>query len=139
MLAENLMAKISQIPDCSNSIDINADWVFILRATISASNRHARVAKRKHEDWFDENDAEIKDTLREHNEHRETVTIINACITSSVQERGVIRLRLNCELCATCAGIQEHQAYADRHAETKEFYASLKAIYGPKHCMVVPV
>ena len=141
-LAENLTEKLSQIPDCSNSIDINADWA-ILRDTIStAAIDTLGVAKRKHQDWFDENDAEIKLILEKKQQlHRETLLPSSTHATHALYRNACHEAQAKLRTMRDKwwdARATETQAYADRH-ETKEFYASLKAIYGPKHSTVVPV
>ncbi|BHF82137.1 hypothetical protein SprV_0802527400 [Sparganum proliferum] len=90
-------------------------------------------ARRQHQDWFDENDAVISNLLAEKNRlHKAYIdhpTDDNK--TAFYRSRRLVQQRLReMQDAWTAHKAEEIQGYADRN-EWKNFFAGIKAVYGP--------
>ena len=118
------------------SDDLEAEWA-LFRDTIHASALETiGPTTRKHQDWFDENNDSIKQLLElKHQPHRALIndpTSISKKVAFNNIKRKVqqdLRQMQDVWLSAKADEIQSY-AYADRH-DSKNFYAALKAVYGP--------
>nr|VZI39962.1 unnamed protein product [Spirometra erinaceieuropaei] len=131
-----------QAPDKNLSVD---DWWFQLQDAIrSTALSVLRYACRKHQDWFEDNDADISILLAE--KHR----LHKACMNHRIdvkkatffRHRRIVQYRLR-EMQDTLSTrkTEEIQSHADRN-ELKNF-SSLKGIYGPQlrdqRCLSAPM
>ncbi len=142
LLAENITNALS-IQGSDNDIkDANEKWCTLRDAVHQAAYDTLGKPKRRHQDWFDENDSEIQQLLSVKNSlHHQT--ILPSCPQSVIAEykqtchdvQNKLRVMRDNWWNQKAAEIQGH---ADRH-ETKEFYSSLKEVYGPTHSMVAPL
>ena len=118
-----------------NQSNIEDEWVSFRDTTHQAALECLGPASRNHQDWFDENDADIQMLLNE--KHRLLRILQNdpsnkrkkaafTTIRSTVQSK----LRQMQDSWYSRKA-DEIQAYADKH-ETKRFYDALKAVYGPR-------
>nr|VZI49048.1 unnamed protein product [Spirometra erinaceieuropaei] len=88
---------------------------------------------RQHQDWFDDNDAVIRNMLAEkdrlHKAYVDQPTEDNKAVF--YRSRRYIQQRL-CEMqdASTARKAEELQGYADRN-EWKKFFSAIKAVYGP--------
>ncbi|BHF81620.1 hypothetical protein SprV_0802475300 [Sparganum proliferum] len=90
-------------------------------------------ARRQHQDWFDDNDAVISNLLTEKNRlHKAYVDHPNADKKAAFyRSRRHLQQRLReMQDAWTARKAEEIQGYADRN-EWKNFFAAIKAVYGP--------
>nr|VZI48604.1 unnamed protein product [Spirometra erinaceieuropaei] len=90
-------------------------------------------APRQHQDWFDDNDAAIRNLLAEKNRlHKAYVDHpTDATKAAFYRSRRQLQQRLRERQDAwTARKAEEIQSYADRN-EWKNFFSSIKAVYGP--------
>nr|VZI48828.1 unnamed protein product [Spirometra erinaceieuropaei] len=90
-------------------------------------------APRQHQDWFDDNDAAIKNLLAEKNRlHKAYVDHpTNANKAAFYRSRRQLQQRLReMQDAWTARKAEEIQGYADRN-EWKNFFSAIKAVYGP--------
>ena len=88
---------------------------------------------RQHQDWFDDNDAAISNLLSEKNRLRKVYVDHPSEATKAAyyQSRRLVQQRLREMQDAWMAQKgEEIQGYADRN-QWKNFFAALKAVYGP--------
>ena len=109
---------------------------------LTAAKNHLGKPRRKHEDWFDENDDNIHALLEQkHKTHRALLSgpktrvkvFLNKAARAEVQR--ALRKMKNQWWTSKAAEIQ---TYADSH-NYRELYGSINAIYGPRQSMVTPV
>nr|VZI04530.1 unnamed protein product [Spirometra erinaceieuropaei] len=90
-------------------------------------------APRQHQDWFDDNDAAIRNLLAEKNRlHKAYVDHpTDATKTAFYRSRRQLQQRLReMQDAWTARKAEEIQSYADRN-EWKNFFSAIKAVYGP--------
>lgn len=116
--------------------DVEADWTALKTVLHSTALESLGVPLRTHQDWFDENDAEIRVLLDE--KHRLHKAYLNDS-SSSLKKvaflniRRIVQQRLRVMQDAwLCAKAVEIQSYADSN-NTKCLYNALKQVYGPQH------
>ncbi|BHF85585.1 hypothetical protein SprV_1002875400 [Sparganum proliferum] len=90
-------------------------------------------ARRQHQDWFDDNDAAIRNLLAEknrlHKAYADHPTEDNKA--ASYRSRRQLQQRLReMQDAWTARKAEEIQGYSDR-SEWKKFFAAIKAVYGP--------
>ena len=115
---------------------IDRMWGATRDAIYKASFDSVGTTKRRHQDWFDENDQHIQNLLENKR------TLHQMTLTPNASEEDKSRYRDAChEVQAKLrvmkdewwdAKATEVQGFADRHEE-KEFYSALKEVYGPTH------
>ncbi|BHF60962.1 hypothetical protein SprV_0100393200 [Sparganum proliferum] len=124
----------------AEAVDVAAENVFVenrwcqLRDTIqSTALAVLGRARRQHQDWFDDNDVDISNLLAEKNRlHKAYVdhpTADNKVAFYRSRRHLQQRLR-EMQDAWTARKAEEIQGYADR-IEWKNFFAAIKAVYGP--------
>ena len=114
--------------------DVERDWESLKDLTYSCATNVIGPVVRRHKDWFDENDVEIKKLLAEKlKAHQNCVSDPNCNVKKSAFRS--IRGKVQCELRKMqdrwlSEKADEIQSYADKN-DSKNFYSALKAIYGP--------
>jgi len=109
---------------------------------MNAATASLNFSTKKHQDWFDSNNASIKQLLTEK----------NAAHAAKLQNPSSTVLHQKWKQLRSCAQKElrqaenkwwsdkanEIQSYADAN-ETQKFYDTIKAAYGPRHHSVHPV
>nr|VZI12368.1 unnamed protein product [Spirometra erinaceieuropaei] len=98
-------------------------------------------APREHQDWFDDNDAAIRNPLAEKNRlHKDYVDHpTDATKAAFYRSRRQLRQRLReMQDAWTARKAEEIQGYADRN-EWKNFFSAIKAVYGPPTKGIAPL
>nr|VZI32969.1 unnamed protein product [Spirometra erinaceieuropaei] len=98
-------------------------------------------ATRQHQDWFDDNDAAIRNLLAEKNRlHKAYVDHpTDATKAAFYRSRRQLQQRLReMQDVWTARKAEEIQGYADRN-EWKNFFSAIKAVYGPPTKGTVPI
>ena len=125
-----------------SSEDPEENWTVFQKVVHSSAVTTIGHPSRKHQDWFDENDEEIKLLLEEkhclHKAHQDD--------TSSVSKRAAYN-----NICKTVQNrlrdmqdswlskkAEEIQSFADRK-DMKKFHDALKTVYGPKRSGATPL
>ena len=132
-LAEELERNL-QSHDLDSDTDVETEWALI-RATIYATaSAVVGPSTRKHQDWFDENNSRIKALLEE--KRRLYRALLNDPSSSSkknafnsAKRTAQFELRRMQDEWFRQKAVAI-QAYADKK-DMKNFYSSLKAVYGP--------
>lgn len=139
-LIRDLNSKLTDLHFGNASIE--EEWAALRDLVYNASLDLLGPATRKHQDWFDENDEAIQELLQE--KHRLHLAFQNdptsmpkkkAFTNSRRKVQKVIRTLQDSWLSNKA---DEIQTYADRH-DSKRFYDSLKAVYGPPTSGTAPV
>ena len=114
--------------------DPESEWATFREIVYSAASEMVGANKRKHTDWFDENNKRIQSLLDEkHRLHRAHINNPS----STVKKVAVCNIKRNIQL--ELRRIQykwlnkksdEIQCFADRN-DLKNFYSTLKTVYGP--------
>ena len=135
-------AFINDISNQFSSEDPEENWTVFQKVVHSSAATTIGHPSSKHQDWFDENDEEIKLVLEEkrclHKAHQDD--------TSSVSPKAVFN-----NICKTVQNrlrdmqdswlskkAEEIQSFADRK-DMKKFHDALKTIYGPKSSGATPL
>nr|VZI08498.1 unnamed protein product [Spirometra erinaceieuropaei] len=121
------------IVDADKNASVEKRWCRLrdtVQSSVLAVPGHAR---RQHQDWFDDNDATIRNLLAEKNRlHKAYVdhpTDDNRA--AFYRSRRLLKQRLlEMQDVWTTRKAEEIQGYADRN-ERKEFFAAMKSVYGP--------
>nr|XP_014353239.1 PREDICTED: LOW QUALITY PROTEIN: uncharacterized protein LOC106706591 [Latimeria chalumnae] len=122
--------------------DIEADWNCFRDAVHNAALKVLGPTVHKHQDWFDENDDDIKRLLDE--KHRlHSLWIKDKSSTKKKQAYDNIRNQVQTELRIMCdtwwsKKADELQSYADQN-DMKNFYNIIKTVYGPQSSGSTPV
>ena len=97
---------------------------------------------RKKQDWFDENDEEIKEMLAEKNRPHIIYQLYQSSAakkTAFTNIRRTVQIRLRMmQNSWLAAKADEIQKYADTH-DSKRFYDALKEVYGPQSSSTSPL
>ncbi|KAI8506599.1 hypothetical protein Bbelb_160260 [Branchiostoma belcheri] len=142
-LENKVSDRINQLQEpTSPDRSVNERWGQVSSVVYAAAREVLGHPRRRHADWFDQNDTEIERLIAE----------VRACrqqsLTGRSTRRSTERLRdahsklqratrrmknewWNCKA-------EELQRYADAHM-TRAFYDGLKAVYGPRHSGSNPV
>ena len=132
-LTNAIDSKLSSLS--SISMDIESDWAAFRDSVYSAAKDEIGVARRKHRDWFDENNENIQCLLQEKHKHhkallndpkseRKKALYVNSRKTVQRELRQMQDVWYSKKA-------DEIQSYADSN-NMKDFYASLKSVYGPQ-------
>lgn len=126
------LSNINQ-PDI-NSID--SAWDTIVNNLSQAATDSLTLPAKKHQDWFDDNDLEIKSLLDDHRR-----LLQNPSVTSS--QRTSIQRALKQKIRSLkdtwwLERAHELQRWADTN-QTGKFYQSLQTVFGPRVKKVVPM
>ena len=110
------------------SASVEEEWASLRDLVYASSLEQLGAASRKHQDWFDENDEQIKSLLED--KHRLHLAHQNDPKSDAKKAAFIDKwLSDKCD---------EIQFYADRH-DTKRFYDALEAIYGPTSSGTSPI
>ena len=114
---------------------IEEKWTCFKDTVHQAALDQVGPATRKHQDWFDENDESIRALLDEKNRrllaHQSDPTSTSKK-DAFTQSRRTVQAKLReMQDSWLSSKAEEIQGYADRN-DTKRFYESLKAVYGPQ-------
>ena len=125
-----------------SSEDPEENWTVFQKVVHSSAATTIGHPSRKHQDWFDENDEEIKLLLEEkhclHKAHQDDISSVskkaaynNICKTVQNRLRDMQDSWLSKKA-------EEIQSFADRK-DMKKFHDALKTIYGPKSSDATPL
>ena len=121
---------------------VEEDWVVLRDKVHATAFQLLGPTTRKNQDWFDENDEEIKEMLAEGNRlHKiyqldQSSAAKKTCFTNI---RRTVQTRLRkMQDSWLAAKANEIQKYADTH-NSKHFYCALKAVYGPQSPSTSPL
>jgi exonuclease III len=141
-LSDNINNALTNLGPPNTDNDINKEWELLRDVVYKTSFDTLGAAKRKHQDWFDDNDEEIQHLLKKKQQLFEESLMPGASSdihTAYKEYRHEVQARLRSMRDKWWSDkADEVQGFADRH-EDKEFYASLKDVYGPRHSTTVPL
>ena len=127
----------SKLQDASpkEKADIEEQWAAFRDTVYSTALQHLGPATRKHQDWFDENDAQIQEMLSEkqklfraHQNDPKSQAKRDAYTSSKQKIQKKLREIQNAWYNNKAEEIQQ---YADSHS-SKRFYDAVKTVYGPQ-------
>ena len=124
-----------------SSEDPEENWTVFRNAVYSLAVDTLRHASRKYQDWFDENDEEIRSLLEEkHRSHKghqdDTSSVSKKAAYKNNSKTVQSRLRVIQDSWLSKKA-KEIQSYADRK-DMKKFNDALKTVYGPKRSGTIP-
>ena len=124
-----------------SSEDPEENWTVFQKDVNSSAATTIGHPSRKHQDWFDENDEEIKLLLAEkrclHKEHQnDTSSVSKKAAYNNICKTVQNRLR-DMQDSWLSEKAEEIQSFADRK-DRKKFHNALKTIYGPKSFGATP-
>ena len=142
-----MTAFINDIPNQLGAMNLSSEdpeenWTVFQKVVHSSAATTIGHPSRKHQDWFDENDEEIKLLLEEkhclHKAHQDDTSAVSKKaaynnICKAVQNR--LRDMQDSWLSKKA---EEIQSFADRK-DMKKFHDALKTIYGPKSSGATPL
>ena len=140
-LATNITAALLTKPE-KTSLTTTEDWDSLKNILLEATENTVGHSKRKHQDWFDDNNEPICSLIEE---KRKAHTLLLACPTSAERRDNFTRLRNLAQ-----SSIREMkdgwwrrkateiQAAADRN-DPKAFFEAIKLVYGPPHSRTLPL
>ena len=141
LLSVNIKTALERAP-IEEGTEIDRIWGATRDAAYKASFDSVGTTKRRHQEWFDENEKRIQSLLENKR------VLHQMTLTQNSTEDAKSRYRDAChEVQAKLrvmkdewwdAKATEVQGVADRHEE-KEFYTALKEVYGPIHSATVPL
>lgn len=120
--------------DVTTSTGVENKWRSFKEAVYDVSKEHLGTVTKRHEDWFDENSAELHELIEIRNQARTSLlsrnTRSNKAKFKAANKKltGICRERKNEWWLAKAA---ELQVLADTN-DIKGFYQSMKAIWGPR-------
>ncbi|KAI8516668.1 hypothetical protein Bbelb_052490 [Branchiostoma belcheri] len=141
MFQSDLHSRLSQLePTHQGTVD--EQWAKLKNVLLQTCKSTIGLHKRVSEDWFDENDSEIKDLIDRkrqafvcwqddyHNiEKHKRFTLLKAEVQTRVRDMKNTWWE---------AKAQELQAFADRH-DMRNFFQATKALYGPTKSGLAPL
>ncbi|KAI8507953.1 hypothetical protein Bbelb_141930 [Branchiostoma belcheri] len=141
MFQSDLHSRLSQLePTHQGTVD--EQWATLKNVLLQTCKSTIGLHKRVSEDWFDENDSEIKDLIDRkrqafvcwqddyHNiEKHKRFTLLKAEVQTRVRDMKNTWWE---------AKAQELQAFADRH-DMRNFFQATKALYGPTKSGLAPL
>jgi len=135
-----ISSNLAQVSDCAplpfqSSSDATKQWDTLSKAVMDAAVDTLGYSTRKHQDWFDSNDAEIETLLNEQN----AAFAAKLRNPNSVElqrrwalQRSQLQKRLReMENTWWLSKATEIQNYADENM-AHQFYQAINAVYGPK-------
>ena len=125
-----------------SSEDPEENWTVFQKVVHSSAATTIGHPSRKHQDWFDENDEEIKLLLEEkhclHKAHQDdTSSVSKKAAYNNICKTVQNRLR-DMQDSWLSKKAEEIQSFADRK-DMKKFHDALKTIYGPKSSGATPL
>uniref|UniRef100_A0A183THD9 Uncharacterized protein n=1 Tax=Schistocephalus solidus TaxID=70667 RepID=A0A183THD9_SCHSO len=112
---------------------VETRWCQLRNVIQSTAFEVLGCARCQHQDWFDDNDADISNLLAEKNELHKAYVDLRTDATKATIFRchRLVRQRLReMQDAWMIRKAEEIQGYADRN-EMKNFFKAIKAIYGP--------
>ena len=138
-LMDNLEERLGKLS--LDTMDVETAWASLRDTVHSTALECLGPTTRKHKDWFDENSSEIRDLLeKKHQAYRAHVDDPRNPTKKDAlkRTRSAVQLKLRQLQDAWLSNkADEIQSYADRK-DMKNFYASLKEIYGPTSSGTAP-
>nr|VZI21865.1 unnamed protein product [Spirometra erinaceieuropaei] len=133
MGAENWMMFRGDAATAAENASVENRWCQLRDTVQSTALAVLGLAPRQHQDWFDNNDAAIRNLIAEKNRlHKAYVdhpTEDNKAAFYRSRRQLLQRLR-EMQDAWTARRAEEIQGYADRN-EWKNFFSAIKAVYGP--------
>ncbi|CAH1277239.1 Hypp9517 [Branchiostoma lanceolatum] len=139
-LASDLHSKLKDLHIGEASVEY--DWSTLKKTVYTTAFQHLGSTKRRNQNWFDENDAQISSLLAEkHRLHR--LTMNDPASTS--KKAAFKNIRRECQ--QRLRKMQEDwlskkadeiQSFADRK-DSKRFYDAIRALYGPQRSSSFPL
>ena len=125
-----------------SSEDPEENWTVFQKVVHSSAATTIGHPSRKHQDWFDENDEEIKLLLEEKHclhkaHHDDTSSVSKKAAYNNICKTVQNRLR-DMQDSWLSKKAEEIQSFADRK-DMKKFHDALKTIYGPKSSGATPL
>ncbi len=126
----------------STTASLTEEWSQLSKSILEAAAETLGYTTRKHQDWFDDNNKEIRELLKAKNDAHSASLRSPGCtelrnkwksLRNHVQKE--LRLMENSWWIEKASEIQQ---YADSN-DTPNFYNAIKAVYGPSHHSVHPV
>lgn len=129
-------ALAEKLEECDQMLDkpVEEQWDKFKKILYETSKEKLGPTKRKHEDWFDDNDTELLELIKTRNEARSEMMNRTTRSTTAKYKQTHKALQQRCrEL--------KNQWWTDKAAElqeladfndTKGFYQSMRAIWGPR-------
>ena len=138
--SDALDKRLEELPLDSGNIE--EDWATFRSETYATAQKILSCSSRKHQDWFDENDKEIKTLLDEkHRLHKEylcdTKSTAKKAAFCNVRRQAQLKLRKMKDTWLKNKS-KEIQTYADTK-NSKKFYNAIKAVYGPQTSGTSPI
>ena len=138
--SDALDKRLEELPLDSGNIE--EDWATFRSETYATAQKILGCSSRKHQDWFDENDKEIKALLDEkHRLHKEylcdTKSTAKKAAFCNVRRQAQLKLRKMKDTWLKNKS-KEIQTYADTK-NSKKFYNAIKAVYGPQTSGTSPI
>ena len=123
----------SELQDLKLSGNVEVDWAAFRDTVHTAAFKAIGPSIRKQQDWFDENDDHIRDLQEKHRLHRAHLSDPTSSQKQSALKN--TKATIQRELCRMqdnwlSRKADEIQSYADQN-DSKNFYSTLKAVYGP--------
>ena len=136
------LSHISTTTTLNCTLNLTMEWQSLSSALLIASQSTLGNIERRHQDWFDDNTADIRPPIHDKNCAHDTV--LRNPISRTLHERfSSMRATVQHKLrwmennwCARKAA--EIQSYANIH-DTKNCYEALKGVYGPRRFSLHPV
>ena len=138
--SDALDKRLEELPLDSGNIE--EDWATFRSETYAIAQKILGCSSQKHQDWFDENDKEIKALLDEkHRLHKEylcdTKSTAKKAAFCNVRRQAQLKLRKMKDTWLKNKS-KEIQTYADTK-NSKKFYNAIKAVYGPQTSGTSPI
>ncbi len=142
-IVAELQGKLGSVPSFVNSEkEVEEMWKEFKSATYDAAAETLGFVKRKHQDWFDENDATIAALLNDmHTAHR---AYISSKASQSLRRKYHLAKHIAQSRLRQMKNVwwekkaMELQEAADNH-NSKLFHEGLRAVYGPKSGGSAPI
>lgn len=141
-LSTNMSLALSAPAGAASILNVNHAWTELRDTVYKTSLDTLGKASRRHQDWFDENDTEVRQLLSA-KQQLHCLTLLPSCSPAIIANYKECCHNVQTKLRDMrdrwwVSKASEIQGYADRH-ETKEFYSALKTVYGPTHSATVPL
>ena len=139
-LRESLARNLQQLPQ--NATNLEAAWSSFRDTVHDTAKSVLGHPKKKHQDWFDDNDREILDLLaRKTAAHAAWLSDKSSGAKheafKNLRSEAQVKIRQMKDTWWEAKAV-ELQGYADQHA-TKLFFSGLKSVYGPSSSTMTPV
>ena len=123
-----------QLDGCPSADDPDAAWDDLKAAIAKAAQETIGYAKRRHQDWFDDNDVTVASLIER---KRRARLAWEDCPSSTTKKAAFQRAKAEAQTALRnmqndwwTKKAEEIQGFADRH-ESRNFYAAIREVYGP--------